>query len=125
MSTKAKSQYIARTRRRARIKARIRGTAERPRIAVFRSAKHIYAQLIDDASKKTIASARDTELKKSELKAEGMEAKTAAAFAVGQSLAERAKKAGVKAAVFDRGGYVYHGRVKALADGARAGGLEF
>ncbi len=125
MSTKAKSQQDLRTRRRARIKARIRGTAERPRLAVFRSAKHIYAQLIDDASGKTVASARDTELKKSEIKAEGLDAKAATSFAVGQSLAEKAKKAGVTAVVFDRGGYVYHGRVKALADGARAGGLEF
>ena len=123
MQTDKKSQ--TRSRRQARIRAKVSGSAARPRLAVFRSAKHIYAQLIDDASGKTLASAKDEELKKSELKAEGMEAKTAAAYAVGMALAEKAKKAGLEAVVFDRGGYAYHGRVKALADGARAGGLRF
>jgi large subunit ribosomal protein L18 len=124
MQTNVKAQ--TRLRRRARIRARVAGTAERPRLAVFRSAKHVSAQLIDDAAGRTVAYAADRELKKADLKAvEGLQAKTAAAYAVGTLLGEKAKKAGVTKAVFDRGGYAYHGRVKALADGARAAGLEF
>lgn len=113
-----------RARRHIRVRAKISGSAVRPRLAVFRSAKHIYAQLIDDASGKTLASAKDAEIKKVEAP-EGMQAKTAKAYGVGSLLAEKAKKAGVTKAVFDRGGFAYHGRVKAIADGARAGGLEF
>jgi len=121
-SASQKKQEI-RTRRRARVRARVIGTAKRPRLAVFRSAKHIYAQVIDDAAGRTLAAVSDAEVKKA--KAEGMDAKVASAFAAGQALAEKAKKAGITAVVFDRGGFTYHGRVKALADGARAGGLEF
>jgi large subunit ribosomal protein L18 len=121
----ASKQLELQARRRARIRAKVSGTSERPRLAVFRSAKHVYAQLIDDASGKTLASVKDGELKKAEMKVEGMQAKTAAAYAVGQALAEKAKKAGITSVVFDRGGNAYHGRVKALADGARAGGLKF
>jgi large subunit ribosomal protein L18 len=121
---KTNKKMETRTRRRIRIRARVSGSAARPRLAVFRSAKHVSAQLIDDASGKTLAAAADTEVKKAE-GAEGMEAKIAKAFAVGSLLAEKAKKAGIDSAVFDRGGYAYHGRVKALADGARAGGLKF
>lgn len=123
MKSTSQKKIEARTRRSARIRARVIGSAQRPRLAVFRSAKHISAQLIDDASGKTLAAATDAKMKKAD--AEGMDAKIAKAFTVGKELAEKAKKAGITAAVFDRGGYTYHGRVKALADGARAGGLEF
>ncbi len=123
MKSSSQKKIETRTRRRARIRARVIGTAARPRLAVFRSAKHISAQLIDDAAGKTLAAADDAKMKTA--KAEGMEAKIAKAHAVGQALAEKAKKAGISAIVFDRGGYTYHGRVKALADGARAGGLQF
>lgn len=124
MTSKSQKKIEARGRRRARVRARIVGTAARPRLAVFRSAKHISAQLIDDATGKTLAAADDAKMKKA-AGAEGMEAKIAKAYAVGAALAEKAKKAGVTAVVFDRGGFTYHGRVKALADGARAGGLQF
>jgi large subunit ribosomal protein L18 len=108
-----------RLRRRRRVRAKIRGSAERPRISVFRSNRGIFAQLIDDDSGRTIAAAGWTE---AELRSLGpMEQ----AQRVGAVLAERAKAAGVETAVFDRGGYQYHGRVKALADGAREGGLNF
>jgi len=123
MKSTSQKKIEARERRSARVRARVIGSSKRPRLAVFRSAKHISAQLIDDASGKTLAAATDAKMKKAE--AEGMEAKIAKAFAVGKDLAEKAKKAGITAAVFDRGGYTYHGRVKALTDGARAGGLEF
>ncbi len=107
--------------RRARVKRSIRGkvsgTAERPRLTVFRSNAHIYAQLIDDLAGHTLASASSLE--------EGIDgAPTEVGKAVGQRVAERAKEAGVEQAVFDRNGYRYHGRVKALADGAREGGLK-
>jgi large subunit ribosomal protein L18 len=108
-----------RLKRRRRVRAKIRGTAERPRISVFRSNRGVFAQLIDDDSGRTIASASWIE---SDLRKLGpMEQ----AQRVGAALAERAKAAGVETAVFDRGGYQYHGRVKALADGAREGGLNF
>jgi len=124
--TSAKRKQEARNRRRVRVRAKVSGTAERPRLSVFRSAKHLYAQLVDDAAGKTLVSARDAEIKKAGLNdAEGLSGKTAAAFAVGKLLAEKAKKSGLAKAVFDRGGYAYHGRVKAVADGARSGGLEF
>ena len=109
-------------RRRQRVRSTLRArSAGKPRLSVHRSGRHIYAQVIDAAAGKTLASAstRDKELR----------GKTAAtrdgAAAVGKTLAERAKKAGVSAVVFDRGGFLFHGRVKALADAARAGGLEF
>lgn len=123
MKSTSQKKNEARARRSIRVRARVIGAAKRPRLAVFRSAKHISAQLIDDASGKTLAAATDAKMKKAE--AEGMEAKVARAYAVGKDLAEKAKKAGITVVVFDRGGYTYHGRVKALADGARAGGLEF
>lgn len=108
-----------RLRRRRRVRAKIRGTAERPRISVFRSNRGIFAQLIDDDSGRTIASVNWTEGDLRGLKR--MEQATRA----GTLLADRAKAAGVDTAVFDRGGYQYHGRIKALADGAREGGLAF
>lgn len=126
MTSVAKKRSEARTRRRARVRARISGTATRPRLSVFRSARHISAQLINDETGKTIASQDDMKLKKADVKSkEGMEAKVAIAYAVGLALAEKAKAAGIDKVIFDRGGYLYHGRVKALADGARKGGLEF
>jgi large subunit ribosomal protein L18 len=102
------------------VRAKVRGSAERPRLVVFRSNRGIEAQLVDDDSGKTLASASHLALAKS-FKGD----KTGQAEAVGKALAAAAKKAGVDACVFDRGGYLYHGRVKALADGAREGGLEF
>ena len=110
----------ARLKRHKRVRAKIAGTAACPRLSVFRSAKHIYAQLIDDVNGVTIASAASTE--------KGFDANGGnkeGAFKVGQMIAERALKAGVENVVFDRGGYLFHGRVKALADGAREGGLKF
>ena len=110
----------ARERRHRRVRAKVRGSAERPRLVVFRSNRGIEAQLVDDDAGKTLASASHLALAKS-FKGD----KTAQAEAVGKALAAAAKKAGVDRCVFDRGGYLYHGRVKALADGAREGGLEF
>ena len=108
-----------RLRRRRRVRAKITGTAERPRISVFRSNRGIFAQLIDDASGRTLAAVNWTEDDLRSLPR--MEQATRA----GALLAERAKAAGVETAIFDRGGYRYHGRVKALAEGAREGGLTF
>jgi large subunit ribosomal protein L18 len=99
----------------------VAGTADRPRLVVFRSLKHIYAQLVDDDGRRTVVGVSDRS-KGIEVDGNG---KVAQAFAVGKLLATRAKEAGVTSVVFDRAGYVYHGRVKALADGARKGGLEF
>ncbi len=112
------SKTEQRERRHARIRAKIVGTAERPRLVVFRSLKKNYAQLIDDGSGKVLASASDTAfLDKG--------SKTERAKKVGAELAKKAVEHGVKACVFDRNGYKYHGRVKALADGAREAGLKF
>jgi large subunit ribosomal protein L18 len=113
------SKPVKRLKRRRRVRAKVRGTAERPRISVFRSNRGVFAQLIDDDAGRTIAAVAWTE---PELRSLGL---TEQATRAGALLAERAKKAGVEAAVFDRGGYQYHGRVKALADGAREGGLRF
>ena len=116
----AKHRVVARTRVKARIRRKVNGTADRPRLAVFRSLKHIYAQVIDDASGKTIASASSREKDSS---AKG--ANAAAAKAVGALIAKKAKDKGIKQVVFDRGGYQFHGNIKALADAARENGLEF
>ncbi|HUJ55438.1 MAG TPA: 50S ribosomal protein L18 [Gaiellaceae bacterium] len=110
----------ARVRRHKRVRAKVRGTAERPRLVVFRSNRGIEAQLVDDGGGRTLASASHLALAKS-FKGD----KSEQAAAVGKALAAAAKKAGVETCVFDRGGYLYHGRVKALADGAREGGLTF
>ena len=110
----------ARIRRHKRVRKNLSGTAERPRLAVFRSNSGIEAQLIDDLAGKTLAAASSLHLKKT-FKGN----KTAQAAEVGKAVAEAAKKAGVESVVFDRGGYLYHGRVKALADAAREGGLKF
>ena len=109
-----------RERRHRRVRGKVRGTAERPRLAVFRSNKGIFAQLVDDDAGKTIAGSSWVGLPKS-FKGD----KTEQAAEVGKQLAAAAKKAGVESVVFDRGGYLYHGRVKALAEGAREGGLSF
>jgi large subunit ribosomal protein L18 len=114
----ARAKRQGRLRRHTRVRRRVVGTAERPRLAVFRSNRHIYAQLIDDAAGRTVAAAGSVALA-------GDGDKKAAARRVGSELAERAKASGVTSVVFDRGGYQYHGRVKALADAAREGGLDF
>jgi large subunit ribosomal protein L18 len=110
----------ARLRRHRRVRGRVAGTAERPRLAVFRSNRGIEAQLVDDVAGKTVAAASWLALKSS-FKGD----KSGQAAEVGKLLAKNAKQAGVDACVFDRGGYLYHGRVKSLADGAREGGLRF
>ncbi len=120
-------KLLARLRRKRRVRKKIFGTSERPRLSVFRSAKHIYAQIIDDTRGHTLvaASSLTPEIRErlAELKKEG--GKVAVAKAVGELLGKRAVAAGIKKVCFDRGGFKYHGRVKALADGARAAGLEF
>ncbi|HEX8053919.1 MAG TPA: 50S ribosomal protein L18 [Thermoleophilaceae bacterium] len=117
MSVKTRQQ--ARLRRRRRVRAKVRGSAERPRLSVFRSNKGIQAQLIDDDAGRTLAAVNWVESDLRELKPEEQ------AKRVGQLLAERASAAGVETCVFDRGGYLYHGRVRALAEAAREAGLRF
>ena len=116
---------LTKSERRNRIRRRIRktsfGTPERPRLSVFRSNKEIYAQVIDDTSGKTLAAASSRDKTLSDAKG----TKSDIAAAVGKALAEKAIKAGVDTVAFDRGGYLYHGRVKSLAEGAREGGLKF
>ncbi len=116
------TKQALRSRRRAAIRKRLRGTTERPRLVVFRSLKHIYAQIIDDSTGQTLMSAssrsKDLELAKDAKK-------TAQGFEVGQKLGEKAIAAGISKIAFDRAGYKYHGRVKALAEGARKAGLDF
>jgi large subunit ribosomal protein L18 len=109
----------ARAKRKKRIRGRLSGTPERPRLSVFRSNKAIYGQVVDDLAASTLVSARS-----SEVDAAGLD-KTAVAKKVGELLAQRAKDKGIERVVFDRSGYLYHGRVKALAEGAREGGLVF
>lgn len=118
-----KSRILARIRRHARVRKHVSGTLERPRLNIFRGLSHIYAQVIDDEAGNTLASAStlDHELR---AKMEGKN-KTEQAKLVGQVIAERAKAKGIEKVIFDRGGYQYFGRVKALAEGAREGGLEF
>lgn len=115
------SKAEARNKRRASIRKKVRGSGERPRVAVFRSSRHIYAQIIDDVSGRTLVSASTLcdEIKS----AEG--SKSEVAQSVGRLLAKRALESNITQVVFDRGGFRYHGRVAALADGAREGGLEF
>ncbi|MCB5246516.1 MAG: 50S ribosomal protein L18 [Candidatus Cloacimonetes bacterium] len=116
------AKHALRSRRRAAIRKKLRGSAERPRLVVFRSLKHIYAQVIDDSSGQTLVSAssrsKDIEIGKSAKKTEQ-------GFLVGQKLGEKAIAAGITKIAFDRAGYKYHGRVKALAEGARKAGLDF
>ena len=117
-----RQRNVIRQRVHTRIREKMSGTAERPRLNVFRSLNHIYAQLIDDASATTLASASTVTKKGDEKKSGG---NIEAAASVGKLIAERAKDKGVTRVVFDRGGYLYHGRIKALADAAREAGLEF
>jgi large subunit ribosomal protein L18 len=121
---KAKSKQERRARAHQRIRARLRGTAARPRMSVYKSARYIYAQLIDDETGHTLAQASSREAAIAK-KAEGKSANKAAARLVGEAVAERAKESGIAKVVFDRGGYIYHGKVKELAEGARSKGLEF
>ena len=114
---KKTSKNIIRTRIHERIRKKLRGTPERPRLTVFRSVLHIYAQVIDDSEGKTLVSASTLGGKAG--------GNLAAAKEIGKMVAERAKEKGIQKVVFDRGGYIYHGRVKALADAAREAGLEF
>ncbi len=109
---------IRRARRKIRVRKAVFGTAARPRLSVYRSLKHIYAQIVDDTTGKTLVSANSVEAKSAG-------GNKTAATTIGKRLAEKAKAAGVVAIAFDRNGYKYHGRVKALADGAREGGLKF
>jgi large subunit ribosomal protein L18 len=119
-SSEAAHKREARIRRHRRVRKKVRGTADRPRLAVFRSNKHISVQVIDDLAGRTLAAASTTE---ADLR-DGATATTDAATEVGRLIAERAKAAGVTQVVFDRGGFLYHGRVAAVADAARAAGLE-
>ena len=112
----AKAKRNARVRRHARVRRKVTGSAQRPRLAVYRSNRHIYAQLIDDDAARTLTSASDREVKAGE-------GKIGSAKAVGELLAQRAKEAGIETVVFDRGGRLFHGRVAALAEGAREKGL--
>ena len=112
-----KSGAERRFKRHLRVRNKISGTAERPRLVVFRSLKHIYAQLVDDSANRTLATVSDLGIE------QGKKGEKAAE--VGKLIAERAKTAGISRVVFDRAGYRYHGRIKAVADGARKGGLEF
>ena len=122
MASGQHNKYERRQIRRYRIRNRVSGTSNRPRLSVFRSSAHIYAQIIDDLQGVTLAQASSRDDVKSLVEAKG---KVGTSAAVGKLLAQRAKEKGVTAVAFDRGGYLYHGRVKALADGARAGGLNF
>jgi large subunit ribosomal protein L18 len=108
-----------------RIRRKLRGTTERPRLAVFRSVAHIYAQVIDDTAGKTLVSASSVDKDATTKTGKAKGGNVAGAKAIGKLVADRAKEKGIKSVVFDRGGYQYHGRVKALADAARAAGLEF
>ena len=122
MSTSTKDKQRARARRHYRVRKKVTGTAERPRLAVFRSNKHIAAQVIDDRSGRTLAAASTVER---DLRQAGGTSNKSAATTIGRLVAERAKAAGVSRVVFDRGGFLYHGRVAAVADAAREAGLEF
>jgi len=120
---KTKTAIAARTRRHRRVRRKVRGIAQRPRLAVFRSLSHIYAQVIDDSSGHTLVAASDLE---ADLRSQcDGKRKTEVAGLVGQTIARKAAEKDIKAVVFDRGGSKYHGRVKALAEAARKGGLSF
>jgi len=116
-----------RLRRRKKIRAKVSGTDQRPRLCVFRSSKHIYAQLINDEKGKVVVSANDKEIKKTakEIKKTAGKKKTEIAKEIGKLIAQKAIEKKVGKVVFDRGGYLYHGRIKAVAEGAREGGLKF
>jgi large subunit ribosomal protein L18 len=115
----------ARARRHRRVRKHVSGTAARPRLAVFRSLRHIGAQLVDDATGRTLVAASTTEPALRAVLGDANACTTAGAAAIGKTISERAKAAGVDTVVFDRAGYLFHGRVKALAEAAREGGLKF
>jgi large subunit ribosomal protein L18 len=115
---KRTDRKVNRLKRHKRVRVRVTGTPERPRLSVYRSLNHLYVQVIDDAGGRTLAAASTVDLK---VKGNGM----TEAATVGRTIAEKAKSAGVSSVVFDRGGFLYHGRIKALADAAREAGLEF
>ena len=119
------SRALQRKRRHWRVRNSVEGTTERPRLVVFRSLKNIEGQIVDDSSGKTLIGLSTLSEDLRNFKAKGSNRRTEHAFAAGKLLAECAKKQGIDSVVFDRGGYKYHGRVKAFADGAREGGLEF
>lgn len=119
---KTNPSEIARRKRIKRIRKKIVGTTDRPRLRVFKSANHIYAQIVDDSKGHTLAAMSSLH---KEIRSEDMQGKCNRAKKVGLLLAERAKSTGIVSVVFDRGGYIYHGRVRALSEGAREGGLKF
>lgn len=121
---KARAKQERRSRAHQRLRQRVAGTPERPRLSVFKSARYIYAQVVDDRAGRTLAQANSLEPELRQRVGGGAKSK-AAARTVGEAIAERARAKGVQKVVFDRGGYVYHGRIKELADAARAKGLEF
>lgn len=123
--SKRRTTRAARKRRHLRVRKRVRGTAQRPRLCVYRSARHIYGQIIDDDSGITLVSASDLGSTAAAISDDDGSGKQASARAVGRQLAKAAQDAGVSTVVFDRAGYLYHGRVRALAEAARAGGLVF
>ncbi|MGD2068367.1 MAG: 50S ribosomal protein L18 [Gemmatimonadota bacterium] len=120
-----KSRRVARERRHRRIRKKIWGTAERPRLVVYRSLKNLEGQLVDDDAGQTLTGISTLDPSLRDLDPEGNNRKKEQAFAAGKLLAERAREQGVESIVFDRGGYQYHGRVQAFAEGAREGGLKF
>jgi large subunit ribosomal protein L18 len=124
MKSQAKPRLEGRKRRHLRIRKKVQGTAERPRLAVYRSLNHVYVQLVDDLSGRTLLTLSSGH-KDVKGVTGGAKGKIAASKAVGKRVAELAKEKGIERVCFDRGGYLYHGRVKAVADGAREGGLNF
>lgn len=123
--SKTNPSYMARKRRHSRVRKQLAGISERPRLNVFRSLNHIYAQVIDDSKGVTLVSASSLDESIQEAKVADGKGKTERAVLVGKLVAERAREAGITQVVFDRGGYKYHGRVKALADASREAGLKF
>jgi large subunit ribosomal protein L18 len=122
MTTIAKKRHDGRLRRHRRVRKKVQGTAERPRLAVYRSNRNLSVQIIDDVSGRTLVSASSLE---ADFRKQQTGSNIAAATAIGTLVAERAKKSGITSVVFDRGGFLYHGRIAAIADAARAAGLEF
>jgi large subunit ribosomal protein L18 len=120
LTNKMTNKARIRLKKKVRLRKKIFGTAERPRLSVFRSARHVYAQLIDDAAGQTLAEASSLTAK-----VEGGKGSKGAAKAIGVEIAKRAQAKNIKAVIFDRNGFQYHGRIQALADGAREGGLQF
>ena len=125
MGNTRKSRQVQRSKRHRRVRKKIQGTAERPRLVIFRSLKNIEGQVIDDDASRTLIGVSTLAEELRGFKGESRTPRIEVAFEAGKLLAEKAKEAGVETVVFDRGGYKYHGRVKAFADGARKGGLEF